>query len=86
MTTKQSNIEWTKCGSYDDTYLGKDVNSDLSFEIFKMKSQENLWTLKVELQFGDSVLSDCHHAETLSKIKSVASKVNSDFKALYQGE
>lgn len=86
MMTKESNIAWTKCENYDDTYLGKDVDSDLSFEIFKMKSQEDLWTLKVELQFGESVLSDCYHAETLSKIKSVASKVNSDFKALYQGE
>lgn len=86
MVTKGSNIEWKKCENYDDTYLGKDVDSDLSFEIFKMKSHDNLWTLKVELQFGDSILSDCHYAETLSEIKTVASKVNSDFKALYQGE
>lgn len=83
MTTKQSNIEWTKCENYDDTYLGKDIDSDLNFEISK---RDDFWLLKVELEFSSAHLSGFHPSDNLSDAKEMAKRINNDFKALYQGE
>lgn len=83
MTTKQSNIEWTKCENYDDTYLGGDVDSDLKFEISK---HGDSWLLKVALEFSSAYLSGFHPSDELLDAKEMAERINYDFKALYQGE
>lgn len=83
MIASRSNITWKKNEAFVKTYLGKDNDSDLNFEICE---EDGSWVLDVELPFGDTILSDSHLSDSLSDAKKLAEKINSDFKALYQSE